>query len=144
MKISSRFRYGLRLLVDLAMNYHKGYLLLKDIAECERISKKYLEQIVITLRTAGLIGAVRGAKGGYFLKKSPDKIKLVDVYRILEGSFSPVECLDMPERCSLINTCPTRKVWYNLAKSIEQTFGDKTVADLTKKKGQETADKRRS
>jgi len=136
MKVSSRFRYGLRLLVDLAMNYHKGYVLLKDIAECERISKKYLEQIVITLRAARMIGAVRGAKGGYFLTKSPDKIKLVDVYKILEGSFSPVDCLDMPEICALTKTCPTRKVWSDLAQSVEQTFGNKTIADLSKKKGQ--------
>ncbi len=130
MKISSRFRYGLLLLVDLATSYHKGFVLLKDIAECEKISKKYLEQIVISLRTAGLIGAVRGAKGGYYLTKSPDKIKLSDVYKILEGSFSPVDCLDTPEVCTLIKTCPTRKVWANLARSIEKVFDDKTLADL--------------
>jgi len=83
-----------------------------------------------------MIGAVRGAKGGYFLTKSPDKIKLVDVYKILEGSFSPVDCLDMPEICALTKTCPTRKVWSDLAQSVEQTFGNKTIADLSKKKGQ--------
>ncbi len=136
MKVSSRFRYGLRLLVDLAMNYRKGYVLLKDIAECERISKKYLEQIVITLRAAGLISAVRGAKGGYFLTRSPDRIKLVDIYKILEGSFSPVDCLDMPDVCTLTKTCPTRKVWSDLAQSVEQAFGNRTIADLVKKKGQ--------
>lgn len=136
MKVSSRFRYGLRLMVDLAMNYRKGYVLLKDIAECERISKKYLEQIVITLRAAGLIGAVRGAKGGYFLTKSPDKIKLVDIYKILEGSFSPVDCLDMPDMCTFTKTCPTRKVWSDLAQSVEQTLGNKSIADLVKKKAQ--------
>ncbi len=133
MKVSSRFRYGLRLLVDLAVNYPKGPLLLKDIAECEKISKKYLEQIVITLRTAGLIGATRGAKGGYFLIKSPNKIKVNEIYRILEGTFSPVDCLDNPRKCSLIKRCPTRRLWANLAQSIEKSFGNQTLADLIKK-----------
>lgn len=133
MKISSRFRYGLRLLVDLAESYEKGPVLLKNIAECERISKKYLEQIVISLRTAGILGATRGSKGGYYLTKSPDKIRLVDIYRLLEGPFSPVECIDNPKGCVLIRTCPTRQLWDNLAKSIEKTFKGITLADLLKK-----------
>ncbi len=132
MKASSRFRYGLRFLVDLAENYEKGPLLLRNVAECEKISKKYLEQIVITLRTAGLIRAIRGSKGGYFLTKSPSKIKLVDIYKILEGSFSPVDCLDNPKICTLITTCPTRKIWANLGKAIKNTLGNKTLADLVK------------
>jgi Rrf2 family cysteine metabolism transcriptional repressor len=131
MKISSRFRYGLRLLVDLGMNYGKGPVLLKDIAACERISKKYLEQIVITLRTAGLIGATRGLKGGYYLTKAPTKIKVRDVYRILEGSFAPVDCLDNPHICSLVKTCPTRKLWAELERATSKVFGTLTLADLT-------------
>jgi Rrf2 family protein len=133
MKISSRFRYGLRLLVDLAMNYEKGPVLLKNIAECERISKKYLEQIVISLRTAGILGATRGSKGGYYLTKSPEKIKLVDIYRLLEGPFSPVECIDNPKTCVLVRTCPTRQLWDDLSKSIEGTFKNITLADFMKK-----------
>lgn len=133
MKVSSRFRYGLRLLVDLAASYGKGLVLLKDIAECEKISKKYLEQIVITLRTAGLISATRGSKGGYFLTKHPGKIKIIDIYKILEGSFAPVDCLDNPKICTLIKTCPTRKLRANLAISIEKTFAHQTLADLLKK-----------
>jgi Rrf2 family cysteine metabolism transcriptional repressor len=133
MKISSRFRYGLRLLVDLAANYEKGPILLKNIAECERISKKYLEQIVIALRTAGILGATRGSKGGYYLTKPPEKIRLVDIYRLLEGPFAPVECIDNPKGCTLVKTCPTKQLWSNLAKSIEGTFKDITLADLLKK-----------
>lgn len=133
MKVSSRFRYGLRLLVDLAASYGKGPVLLKDIAECEKISKKYLEQIVITLRTAGTISATRGSKGGYFLTKHPEKIKIIDIYKILEGSFAPVDCLDNPKICTLIKTCPTRKLWANLAISIEKTFVPQTLADLLNK-----------
>ncbi|KPK68414.1 hypothetical protein AMJ87_11945 [candidate division WOR_3 bacterium SM23_60] len=133
MKLSSRFRYGLRLLVDLARNYKKGPVLLKNIAECERISKKYLEQIVILLRTAGIISATRGAKGGYYLIKDPKKIKIVDIYRILEGSFAPVGCIDNPKSCTLVRTCSTRKIWTKLGKQIELTFKDQTLADLAKK-----------
>jgi Rrf2 family protein len=133
MKISSRFRYGLRLLVDLAANYGQGPMLLKDIAKCEHISKKYLEQIVITLRTAGLISAIRGSKGGYYLTKAPDKIRVVDVYKILEGTFSLVDCLDNPSICTLIRTCPTRKVWLKLSKSVEDTLGSLTLTELIKK-----------
>jgi Rrf2 family protein len=118
MKVSSRFRYGLRLLVDLAISYEKGPVLLKNIADCEKISKKYLEQIVITLRTAGLIGATRGSKGGYFLTKDPRKIKITDIYKILEGPFAPVE---------------TRKLWAKLAECIEETFAGQTLIDITQK-----------
>ncbi len=133
MKLSSRFRYGLRLLVDLARNYEKGPVLLKNIAECEKISKKYLEQIVILLRTAGIISATRGAKGGYYLVKDPKKIKIADLYRILEGSFAPVTCIDSPRTCTLIRTCPTRKLWVTLGEQIELTFKNQTLADLAKK-----------
>ena len=130
MKISSRFRYGLRLLVDLSEHYGKGPLLLKEIAKCEKISKKYLEQIVISLRTAGLIGATRGSKGGYYLIKPPNKIKVVDIYRILEGPFAPVECLDNPMVCNMINSCPTRRIWAEIGKTVEKTLHKLTLADL--------------
>jgi len=133
MKLSSRFRYGLRLLVDLARNYEKGPVLLKNIAECEKISKKYLEQIVILLRTAGIISATRGAKGGYYLVKDPKKIKITDIYKILKGSFAPVTCIDNPRTCTLIRTCPTRKLWVMLGEQIERTFKNQTLADLAKK-----------
>jgi Rrf2 family protein len=133
MKISSRFRYGLRLLVDLAEHYGKGPLLLKEIAQCERISKKYLEQIVISLRTAGLIGATRGSKGGYYLIKPPNKIKIVEIYRILEGPFAPVECLDNPSVCTMIKRCPTRSIWAEIGAAVEKTLQKLTLADLTRK-----------
>ncbi len=132
MKVSSRFRYGLRLLVDLAANYRKGPVLLKEIARCEKISKKYLEQIVITLRAAGIISAIRGSKGGYFLTKAPNRIKIIDVYKILEGQFSPVDCLDNKRICTLTETCPTRPLWTLLSDAIKKTFRNVTLADLLK------------
>ncbi len=133
MKISSRFRYGLRLLIDLAMKYDKGPFLLRDIASCEKISKKYLEQIVISLKNAGLIRATRGSKGGYYLTKSPKDIKIVDVYKILEGSFAPVDCLDDPNICSLIEDCSARLLWMKLRDAIKKTFEGITLEDLRKK-----------
>lgn len=132
MKVSSRFRYGMRLLVDLAANYKKGPVLLKEIARCEKISKKYLEQIVITLRAAGIISAIRGSKGGYFLTKPPNKIRIIDVYKILEGQFAPVDCLDNKRICTLTETCPTRPLWTLLSDAIKKTFQNVTLADLLK------------
>jgi Rrf2 family cysteine metabolism transcriptional repressor len=132
MKVSSRFRYGLRLLVDLAEHYGKGPLLLKEIAKCEKISKKYLEQIVISLRTAGLIGATRGSKGGYYLIKAPNKVKVIDIYKILEGPFAPVECLDNPLVCNMTRNCPTRRIWADIGKAVENTLDKMTLAHLVK------------
>jgi Rrf2 family cysteine metabolism transcriptional repressor len=132
MKLSSRFRYGLRLLVELAENYQKGPILLKNIAECEKISKKYLEQIVIALKNAGIVRATRGSKGGYYLIQSPQKITVAEIYRILEGSYSPVDCLDNPKICSLKNSCQTRKLWSELSTAIEKVFDNLTLVDLLK------------
>jgi Rrf2 family cysteine metabolism transcriptional repressor len=130
MKLSSRFRYGLRLLVELAKNYQKGPVLLKNIAECEKISKKYLEQIVISLKNAGVVRATRGSKGGYYLIQPPKKVTVAEIYQILEGSYSPVDCLDNPKICSLKNSCPTRKLWSELSTAIEKIFDNLTLADL--------------
>ena len=130
MKISSRMRYGLRMLIELAVNYGKGPVLLKNIAKCERISKKYLEQIVITLKAAGIISAIRGAKGGYYLLKPPHKITLREIFLILEGNFNPIECVDHPEMCKLQKDCPTRPLWQDLSVAIEKVFDKKTLADF--------------
>lgn len=119
-------------MVDLAASFKKGPVLLREIAKCEKISKKYLEQIVITLKIAGLINATRGAKGGYYLTKSPEEIRLSDIYKILEGSSAPVDCLDYPQNCDLVGACKTREVWSDLRKAIENTFKNKTLADLAK------------
>lgn len=124
----------MRLLVDLAAHYEKGPVLLKEIARCEKISKKYLEQIVIALRTAGLVAARRGARGGYYLTRPPHRIKLIQLYRILEGHFALVECLDNPRICKLVKGCPTRGLWGEISKSVEKTLGKLTLADLVKRK----------
>ncbi len=132
MKISSRLRYGLRMLIELGANYGKNPLLLKNIAKCERISKKYLEQIVITLKAAGIISAIRGAKGGYYLLRPPDKITLKEIFLVLEGNFNPIDCIDHPESCVLQKNCLTRPLWQELGTAIEQVFNTKTLADLLK------------
>ncbi|OGC40048.1 hypothetical protein A2Y85_03665 [candidate division WOR-3 bacterium RBG_13_43_14] len=130
MKISSRMRYGLRMLIELAANYGKKPVLLRNIAKCEGISKKYLEQIVITLKVAGIVGAIRGAKGGYYLLKPPEKITLKKIFSTLEGSFKPVECIDHPAVCGLQKDCPTKPLWEELSQAIEKVFDKKTLADL--------------
>jgi Rrf2 family protein len=123
-------RYGLRMLVELAVNYGKSPVLLKNIAKCEHISKKYLEQIVITLKAAGIISAIRGARGGYYLLKPPDKILLKEIFMVLEGSFTPIDCIDHPAICGLQKDCPTKPLWSELSQAIEKVFDKKTLADL--------------
>ena len=132
MKISTRFRYGTRLLVDLGAYGHNGPVFLKDIAARQRVSKKYLEQIIISLKAAGLIRTVRGSKGGYCLTKQPDKIHLIEIYNILEGSTALVDCLDNPKACpyDLAKTCSTKDTWEKLQISIEKVLKNITLADL--------------
>jgi len=132
MKLSTRFRYGTRLLIDLGAHYHKDPVLLKEIAKRQKISKKYLEQIIISLKAAGLIHTVRGSKGGYCLTKDPKKLRLIEIYNILEGSTAPIECVDDPKACpyDLAKTCPTKNTWGKMKMAIENVLKNITLADL--------------
>ncbi len=119
MKISTKGRYALRMLVDLAEHKEKGYIALKDIAQRQEISKKYLEQIVPMLHNAGILRTNRGFQGGYALAVSPDKLTVGDILRITEGSLAPVACLDMePAGCERGAFCPVLPMWKGLEKVI--------------------------
>lgn len=114
----------------LAENYGKGPLLLRSVSEQEGISLKYLEQLVIPLRSAGLIKSVRGAKGGYLLAKEPSAIKLLDFLDPLEGGVSLVECVDCPEICDRAEECRARKLWRTVQRAMTEKFSSITLADL--------------
>lgn len=101
--ISTRGRYAVRMVIDLAMNQGDGYVSLKDIAERQQISKKYLEQIIPALNRAGILEAVRGFQGGYRLADSPDKISIADILKETEGCLAPVACLEKE-----VNNCPRK------------------------------------
>jgi len=130
MKISTRARYGLRLMVDLAVKHGKGPILLKDVSRSQEISEKYLSQIIIPLKTAGLVKSFRGAHGGYTLQRDPGKINLLEVVSALEGDLSLVECVANPAACSRTDNCVTQEVWHQVSRAMVGTLEGITLADL--------------
>ncbi|WP_303838154.1 Rrf2 family transcriptional regulator [Ruminococcus flavefaciens] len=131
MKISTKGRYALRMLYDLALHHEEGYVSLKDIADRQGISKKYLEQIVPLLNKTGLLRTNRGNKGGYMLAGSPDDITVGDVLKATEGSLAPVACLDFePNECPRAGECSTLFIWEGLFKSITDYLDSITLRDI--------------
>lgn len=130
MKLSTRARYGTRLMLELAMNFKKGTVFLKDIAEKEAISEKYLSHLVIPLRASGLITSLRGAHGGYMLSKSPSQINLKEIVQTLEGGTSLVECVENPCICSRVSKCATRNIWKKLDEKVSGLLCSITLDDL--------------
>lgn len=131
MKISTKGRYALRMLLDLAEHQGDGYIALKDIAQRQEISKKYLEQIVPILNRAEILKTNRGFQGGYRLAKSPEKLTAGDILRATEGNLAPVACLDGDEiDCPRSEHCPTLPLWQGLSKVINEYLGSVTLQDL--------------
>ena len=130
MKLSTRARYGVRLMLSLALNYGKGPVFLKDIAKGEEISEKYLSLIIIPLRGTGLVISNRGAYGGYTLARDPSKITLKEIVDVLEGDCL-VNCLKDPSACSRISTCAARDIWVLLGGKISETLESITLEKLT-------------
>jgi transcriptional regulator, Rrf2 family len=141
MKISTKGRYALRLMVDLAEHRDSGFIALKDVAKRQNISKKYLEQIVPVLNGAGLLATNRGNRGGYRLAKEPKEYTVGDILRITEGSIAPVSCLDSEiNLCERKNFCQTLYVWEGLYKVVNEYLDGITVQDIVDKIGNTTAD----
>ena len=130
MRLSTRARYGTRLMLELALNFNQGTVFLKDIAQKEEISEKYLSQLVIPLKASGLISSSRGAHGGYRLAKPPSQITLMEIVQILEGNLSLVECIKNPSVCSRVSQCVTRDIWEKLDETISGVLSSVTLEDL--------------
>lgn len=131
MKISTKGRYALRMLLDLAEHNTGGFIALKDIAERQGISKKYLEQIVPLLNKSDFLQTNRGFQGGYKLAKSPDKYTVGDILRITEGSLAPVACLaHQPNLCERQAECATLPVWEGLFRVINEYLDGITLQDI--------------
>jgi Rrf2 family cysteine metabolism transcriptional repressor len=130
MKLSTRGRYGTRVLLDLALCEGKEPVPLKDIAQRQQISLLYLEQIIAPLISAGIIRSTRGAHGGVQLARPPINIKLSEVMGLLEGSIAPVDCINDPEVCSRSELCATRDIWIELKKAMDGVLESKTLQDL--------------
>ena len=131
MKISTKGRYALRLMLDLAV-YNTGEpISLKDIARRENISDKYLEQIISVLNKAGYVKSVRGAQGGYMLRKNPEEYTVGMILRLTEGSLAPVSCLDDGEStCDHVNDCVSVIVYRKINDAINEVVDGITLADL--------------
>lgn len=132
MKLSTRARYGVRLMVALAVNYGKGPVFLKDIARGEEISEKYLSLIIIPLRTAGLVNSTRGAYGGYNLARDPAQINLKDILDVLEGESCLVDCVRDPSLCTRVSTCVSREIWTLLGGKISEVLVSINLQDLVR------------
>ena len=118
MKISTKGRYGIRLLLDLALHHHEKPVLLRDVSRRQDISLYYLEHLIAPLIAGGLVRTTRGPKGGISLTKLPEQIKLIDVIQLLEGSSAPVECVNNPTVCNRSGICVTRDIWDEIKKRL--------------------------
>ncbi len=130
MKLSSRTRYGMRAILELALEYGKAPLQIKTIADREDISNKYLEQLIAMLKASGLVRSIRGPRGGYVLAKPPSEVLMKDVFLTLEGPMVPAECLQHEEYCERCTDCATRQIWQKLQNAILGVLESVTLADL--------------
>ncbi|MEI3246602.1 MAG: Rrf2 family transcriptional regulator [Lachnospiraceae bacterium] len=131
MKISTRGRYALRLMIDLAMNQEGDPVRIKDVATRQDISAKYLEQIVSVLVKARYVRSIRGPQGGYHLTRKPEEYCVGDIIRLIEGDMSPVSCLEDPENhCPRQSGCVTLRLWKELDDAIRGVLDRYTLADL--------------
>ena len=131
MKISTKGRYALRMMLDLAENQKDGFVALKDIAERQNISKKYLEQIVPMLNRSDYLVTSRGFQGGYRLAKSPENYTVGEILRITEGSLAPVSCMEQnPNLCPRSADCATLPVWLGLNKVVNEYLDSVTLQDV--------------
>lgn len=137
MKISTKGRYALRLMLELAMNDTGEYMAIRTISSRQNISEKYLEQIITILNRAGFVKSVRGAQGGYKLAKAPEEYTVGMILRLTEGSLAPVACLgDETNQCQRVSECVTLDVWKQLHDAINNVVDGITLADLVEKQKQ--------
>ncbi|HOO27309.1 MAG TPA: Rrf2 family transcriptional regulator [Lachnospiraceae bacterium] len=134
MKISTKGRYAVRVMLDLAVHNTGEYIKVKQIARRQEISKKYLEQIIAVLNKAGYVKSVRGAQGGYKLAKEPKEYTVGMILRLTEGSLAPVACLEgETNECERCDTCDTLAIWKQLECAINDVVDHVTVADLVER-----------
>lgn len=133
MRVSTKSRYGLRFMVELASKYDRGSVSMKDIAKSQDISEKYLSQIMITLKSTGLVEGFRGIHGGYVLSRPPQSITVKEIVHALEGDLTVVDCLKHPETCSRESACLTQEVWHKVSAAVTEVLDSITLQDLAAK-----------
>jgi Rrf2 family cysteine metabolism transcriptional repressor len=129
MKLSTKGRYGVKAMVDLAINYGEEPVSIKIISERQNISEYYLEQLFSTLRRAKLIKSIRGAQGGYILNRLPEEINIQEIIEVLEGPIEVSNCID-DEACNKIDCCATRLLWKKIKDSIDTVTSSITLKDI--------------
>jgi len=130
MKLSTRAKYGIHAMLDLAQRRGAGPQSIKLIAERQGIPEQYLEQLIALLRREGLVSSVRGAQGGYLLTKPPGEITMAKLMRVLEGPISLSNCLEDQDCCDRACVCSARRVWERLSQSIDQVLHSVTLEDM--------------
>lgn len=130
MKLSTRGRYGVRAMLELALHPGEGPIALQELAQRQGISAKYLEQLLIPLKASGLVNSVRGAKGGYMLAVSPEKVSLYDIVRTLEGPLAVVECVQDPSICERAGGCTVHLVWGEMSQLLVDFLTRISLADM--------------
>lgn len=136
MKLSTKVRYGTRAMLDLACYYRNGPVLLKDISKRQEISLKYLDRILSSLKAAGLVKTLRGAKGGYILNLPPAQITIKQIAEALEGPLALVDCLYSKTYCRKVSSCVTHDIWCELNKAMEAVLKTTTLEDLVVRENQ--------
>ena len=137
MRLSTRGRYGLRALLDLALHQDEGSVLLKDIARRQEFSLPYLQHLIAPLIAAGVVKSTRGAGGGISLLKPPSEIKLSEVVQPLEGCITPVDCVNNPALCHRSASCVTRYIWSEMKDAMSQVLDSTTLQDLVEQQKRE-------
>jgi len=130
MKLSTRSRYGTRMILDMAQHHNKGPIQLGDIAKRQNVSLKYLEQIIRPLKRANYVKSFRGSKGGHMLNKPPEEITVGEVVALLEGGARLTNCSANPETCERVDSCLTRYLWIEASKAMFEKLSNITFADL--------------
>jgi len=133
LKFSTKTRYGIRALLEIALNRNGAGVFQKDIAENQKISNKYLDQIISSLKVANLISNVKGKKSGYILTRKPEEITMLDIHNAFEPFVCIVDCLSENIRCDMESTCATREFWVGLNDVIKNYLTKVTLADIVKK-----------
>ena len=133
MKLGTKTCYAARAMVDLALNYGKGVVSVREIAARQQLSPKYLESLLASLHAAGLVRSVRGARGGHSLTRSPDQINLRQIYSAFEGTEGFVECTTSPQLCDRIDDCVTRDIWAQMYAACMEILESTTLEELARR-----------
>ncbi|MEH0018173.1 MAG: Rrf2 family transcriptional regulator [Desulfobacter sp.] len=136
MKLSTKTRYGARILIELAMNREERAIQVSEIAASQKIPVKYLEQLLRTLKLSGFVKSVRGPKGGHLLAKSPDTISLGQVVRLFEGQTDLVACISLPQECDMASECLVRNAWKTATGVLYDKLDSISIADLIRDAGE--------